>query len=135
MKRTRVRRAALGALVLFPVVFGARAWAQRIETKRGHTIVVGAPGGASPAERVDAARSGASRVPLPIGTLHVAWRRNLGFALDSTPLVSTRGEVIVVGASGKVVVLAPDGEERSHTVIGAAATTLPRCCRMGRWWS
>jgi len=116
-------RVALGACVACAVGVGARAWAQEIETKRARTIVVGAPEGASPAERVDAARSGASRNPLPTGTLHVAWRRNLGFALDSTPLVSARGEVVVVAPSGKVVVLGADGEERSHTVLGAAATT------------
>ncbi len=118
-----VRRSSLGIGLVCAFAFGARAWGQRVETKRARTIVVGAPQGASPSERVDAARTGASRVPLPTGTLHVAWRRSLGFALDSAPLVAARGEVVVVAASGKVVVLAPDGEERSHTVVGAAATS------------
>jgi hypothetical protein len=130
MRRRAVARVARGARygavtigVTCAMAYGARAWGQRVATNQARTIVVGAPLGASPAERVDAARSGASRAPLPTGTLHVAWRRSLGFALDSEPLVSARGEVVVVAASGKVVVLAPDGEERSHTVVGAAATS------------
>jgi outer membrane protein assembly factor BamB len=104
------------------VVLAARA--QTIETKRARTIVVGTPRGAAPAERVDGARSGGARAPLPGSTLHVAWRRSLGLPITAAPLVDALGDVTVVAARGDVVVLAGgDGEERAHTLVGAAATS------------
>ena len=97
------------------------ALAQRVDPTRAKTIVVGAPRGAAPADRVDAARSGACAAPLPTGTLHVAWRRNLGLPVEAPPLVDERGEITVLTARGDLVVLAPDGEERSNTSVGSAA--------------
>ncbi len=83
--------------------------------------MVGAPAGPCPMDRVDAARSGGSRAPLPTGTLHVAWRRNLGLPIEAAPVVDGRGDVTVVTARGDLIVLAADGEERSNTVVGSAA--------------
>jgi hypothetical protein len=94
---------------------------QRVDPARGKTIVVGTPAGPSPADRADAARSGASRAPLPTGTLHVAWRRSLGLPIEAAPLVDGRGDVTILTARGDLVVLAADGEERSDTVVGSAA--------------
>jgi hypothetical protein len=110
---------ALAGLALAGAIGQARA--QRIDPKRGKTLVVGAPRGASPTDRVDGARTGDARMPLPAGTLHVRWRRNVGLPIEAPPLVNERGEVIVVTARGDVVVLAPDGEERSNTSVGSAA--------------
>jgi hypothetical protein len=119
----RARRAG-AVLALAAVVVALVAHAQTIETKRARTFVVGAPRGAAPAERVDGARSGAARAPLPGSTLHVAWRRSLGLPITGAPLIDARGDVTVVAARGDVVVLAGgDGEERAHTLVGAAATS------------
>jgi hypothetical protein len=109
---------ALGLLLLAGSALG-----QRVETGRAKTIVVGTPPGASPSDRVDQGRSGASRAPLPTGNLHVAWRRNLGLAIEAAPLVDGRGEITILTARGDLIVLAPDGEERSDTVVGSAAAS------------
>ena len=120
--RARVSAIALGGVFAL-AAFAARA--QRVDPRRAKTIVVGTPRGPSPADRVDAARSGLSRAPLPTGTLHVAWRRSIGLPIDAPPLVDARGDVIALTARGDLVVLAADGEERSHTVVGTAAATPP----------
>jgi hypothetical protein len=114
---------AAGVLVALALglALAKSATGQRVEASRGKTILIGTPLGASPADRVDAARTGASRAPLPTGTLHVAWRRNLGLPIEAAPLVDGRGDVTILTARGDLVVLAADGEERSDTVVGSAA--------------
>src|SRR5580704_13825586 len=108
---------AAAILGLSLALAGSRALGQRVDAARGKTIVVGVPPGPSPADRVDAARSGGARSPLPTGTLHVAWRRNLGLPIEAAPLVDGRGDVTILTARGDLIVLAPDGEERSDTVV------------------
>ena len=119
----RARAKIVAALTLAGAAVVALAHAQRVDPRRGKTILVGAPSGPAPAERVDSARSGLARGPLPAGTLHVAWRRSLGLPIDAPPLIDARGDVTVLTARGDVVVLAPDGVERTHTAVGTNAAT------------
>ena len=112
-----------GAVAIGLALAAGSALGQRVETGRAKTIIVGTPPGASPTDRVDAARSGGTRAPLPTARLHVAWRRNLGLPVEAAPLVDGRGEVTVLTARGDLIVLAPDGEERSDTVVGSAAAS------------
>jgi hypothetical protein len=123
-----MRGLAAGSVIVLgmglALALGTRsARGQRVETGRAKTIIVGTPAGPSPSDRVDQARSGASRAPLPTGTLHVAWKRNLGLPIEAAPLVDGRGEVTILTARGDLIVLAPDGEERSDTVVGSAAAS------------
>jgi hypothetical protein len=97
------------------------ALGQRVEARRAKTIVVGTPAGPSPTDRVDAARTGSSRVPLPTGTLHPAWHKNVGYPIESAPLVDARGDITILTARGDLMVFAADGEERSDTIVGSAA--------------
>src|SRR5262249_1437343 len=70
--------AVLGAAAI--VAFGD-ADAQRVDPRRAASFVVGTPGGAMPMQRVDARRSGASKQPLPSGSLQVAWRKTIGLSV------------------------------------------------------
>ncbi len=101
------------------------ALAQPIDPRRPLTLRVGAPEGASPTDRVDPGRRGLVRQGLPVGALHVTWRKALGQALESAPLVIEGGDIALVAGRSDLVVLRADGEERSRTSIGAAAASPP----------
>jgi hypothetical protein len=92
--------------------------AQTLETARPRTLVVGTPPGAR-ATRIDAARTGLSRTPLPAAGLHVEWRASAGSVLEWEPLVDAGGTAYVVGARGEAVALRRDGTERWRAATGA----------------
>jgi hypothetical protein len=120
----RASRAAVVASLCAAVGLASHAaHGQRVQARRAKTLLVGTPPGASPTDRVDTARSGATSTLLPTGTLHVAWRRNLGLPVEGAPLVGPDGDVTVLTARGDVVVLAANGEERTDTVVGSAAAS------------
>jgi hypothetical protein len=103
----------------------ASASAQRLDPKRPETLVVGAPRGPSPTDRVDGYRSGFSRSPLPNGPLRVAWRRAFGQPTEFPALSLADGETAIVIGRGEVVVLAEDGTERWRTTLASAAASAP----------
>jgi hypothetical protein len=109
------------AILAGGALIAAIASAQRIEPRRPRTLVVGPPAGPAPMERVDARRSGLANAPLPSGPLRVAWRRSLGLTLEHAPLVDASGDVTLVTSRGDVVVLDAEGNERTHTAVGASA--------------
>lgn len=119
MKRWLLAGAALmatcGVLGLSP------AEAQKLDPRRPSLFVVGAAGGACPMHRVDARRTGASRDPLPAGTLKVGWRKTIGLSIDQPALVGTDGSLAVVTTRGDVVYLDDAGEERAHVTVGAGS--------------
>jgi hypothetical protein len=94
------------------------ARAQPIDPERPTTIVIGVPGG-SRTDRVDVARTGFSRTPLPSSGLHSEWRTATSMVLDHAPLVDARGSTYVVGARGEAVAIARDGTERWRVSTGA----------------
>ena len=94
----------------YPLLGPATARAQAMETSRPRDLVVGTPDGAR-ADRVDAARSGLARTPLPMSHLHVEWRAPARTAIEQAPLVDARGVTYVVGARGEVIAIARSGAE------------------------
>jgi outer membrane protein assembly factor BamB len=116
-----VRRAAIGsamALVVAGGIFGV-ARAQSVDTKRPHTLIVGAPAAVTPMDRSNAARTGFSRARLPTKNIKVEWKRSLNTPLEFSPLVDDAGGVLVVTEKGDVVQLRPDGTEASRVPTGA----------------
>ena len=87
------------------------ARAQTIDVQRPRTLVVGTPPGAR-ADRVDVARSGRARDPLPTGSLRTEWTLPVGLLIDDAPLVDAAGTTYVVGTRGEVVAITRDGRER-----------------------
>ena len=119
------RTLALGALAA-SLGIAVAVHAQRIDPKRPTTLIVGAPGGASPAARVDARRTGFSRVPLPTGMLRIAWQKSLSTNIEGPPLVNDAGDVILVTGRGEIVTLeAWDGSEMPHGVVASAGPHGP----------
>jgi hypothetical protein len=100
----------------------ARAPAQTVDVQRPRTLVVGTPAGSTGgarADRVDAARTGATRTTLPTGGLRTEWRTGLGVPLEVAPLVDVHGTTYVVGTRGEVVAVARDGSERWRLSTGS----------------
>ena len=143
MTRARAaRRARVGAGVALaaPVVFAAftiagsaaldalgprGASAQSLDPRRARTFLVGGARGVSPTDRVDSGRTGFARTALPPSNIHVEWRKALGSSIDHAPLVDDVGNVIVVAGRGDVVVMGPDGAEKSRAVTGAVQAGPP----------
>jgi hypothetical protein len=114
--------AALSVLGILGALYATLrdAGAQRVDPRRPTVFVVGAPPGASPMQRVDARRSGASKLPLPSGVLRVAWRKTTGLVLDQAALSGGDGTLAVISARGDVTFLDDAGEERAAIKVGAA---------------
>lgn len=106
------RGVARGAFGLAIATVGATAQGQTVDVERPRTLVVGRPPGGSREDRVDAARTGFARTPLPSSGLHTPWRTTLGMRVDRSPLVDAAGRIYVVGDRGEVASLSADGEER-----------------------
>jgi outer membrane protein assembly factor BamB len=117
------RRAAWtsSAVAVAAAAIVATAMAQTVDVERPRTFVVGTPiaSGGARVDRVDAARTGRSRAPLPTGDLRSMWRTPVGAQVDVTPLVDGRGTIYVVGTRGEVVALGPGGTERWRVSTGA----------------
>lgn len=121
MKRTRLVLGAALAAMLAGGAYVQLADAQKVDPRRPTTLVVGAPGGASPMQRVDARRSGMSKAALPSGRLAVAWRKTIGLSIDQAALAGSDGTLAVVTTRGDVVFLDDAGEERGHVSVGAGS--------------
>ena len=100
-------------------VVGGVAYAQHFDASRPRTFVVGPRHGGSPGDRVDWGRSGLARSPLPTHGLVVQWRRGLGPAIESAPVVDEAGAISVLVGRGDVVTLSADGAERARAITGA----------------
>lgn len=112
------RAVAGGVALLASVALALGAAAQTVDVQRPRSLVVGRPPGAR-ADRVDGARAGRTHDALPAASLRVAWQTPVGATLDGAPLVDAHGNVTVVGTRGEVVVLGPDGSERTRVGTGA----------------
>ena len=104
------------------------ARADILDPSMPRTVVVGAPRGEAPSERLDPRRTGRSRAQLPAAPVEV-WRRYVSGTIDVAPLVDDAGNVILALTNApELVKLGPDGHElwraRLGTVGAAAAPTL-----------
>lgn len=119
-----MKRAALAGASAVGAAFALaatlhEAGAQRIDPRRPTVLVVGAPPGASPMQRVDARRSGVSKTPLPSGTLRIAWSKTTSLTLDQPALSGADGTLAVVSVRGDVSFIDSEGEERATVKVGA----------------
>src|SRR5689334_1345598 len=126
LRRPTGRRAALALAVVAASAAAALAHlraadAQRLDSRRPGVFVVGPPGGASPTQRGDARRSGASKEVLPSGLLHIAWRKTIGLTIDQPALAGPDGTLAVVTARGDVVFIDGDGEEKGRATSGTTS--------------
>jgi hypothetical protein len=117
MTRTVAIACAAASAWLLGTVLAARA--QPIDPERPTTIAIGVPAGAR-TDRVDVARTGFSRTPLPASSLRTEWRTATGAVLVHAPLVDAHGSTYVVGVRGEAVAIARDGTERWRVSTGAA---------------
>lgn len=100
------------------------ALADDIDTSRPYTVVVGAPRGHAPSERLDPRRSGRTAQRLPEQPRE-AWRRHISGGIDAAPLVDAQGNLLITLTVPEVVKLAPDGKEIWRVRIGANAPLAP----------
>jgi outer membrane protein assembly factor BamB len=95
------------------------AIAQTIDVQRARTLVVGTPSAGARMDRLDAARTGRTRDPLPSSGLRTEWRASLGALVEHAPLVDADGVAYAVGTRGEVSAVGRDGTERWHAATGA----------------
>jgi PQQ-like domain len=110
--------AAAGALAWAVAPSGARG--QTLDVARPAVFTSGTPAAGARVPRVDAARTGFSRSPLPASQVHTMWHTSVGLIVEQVPLVDEQGTIYVVGNRGEIVALAADGEERWRLTTGAA---------------
>jgi outer membrane protein assembly factor BamB len=106
------------ALVAAAGIYGV-ASAQSVDTKRPHTLVVGASVAIAPMDRSSAGRTGLTRTRLPTKNIKVEWKRSLNMTLEFAPLVDDAGGVLIVSEKGDVMQLRVDGTEASRVPTGA----------------
>ncbi len=109
------------SLVAVAALVGHDADAQRLDPRRPSVFVVGPPGGASPTNRGDARRTGASKQALPSGLLHIAWRKTIGLTIEHPALVGPDGTLAVVSGRGDVVFLDELGDEKGRASSGTTS--------------
>lgn len=103
---------ALGALAT--VARGSEA----VDPTVGGSWVVGSPRGARPMDRVDAARSGRARDPLP-SKPRILWRARIQGGVAQSVAVDARGAVIVSSPIATVTELSPAGKTAWTSKTGA----------------
>jgi outer membrane protein assembly factor BamB len=112
------------------VVLGASAlasWslAQSFGPSAPVTVVVGDPQGPAPRDRVDAARLGRASTTLPQAPKEL-WRRELAGGVELSPVVDSKGGVIVALSSPDVVRLNGVGQQTWRARLGGdAAAAAP----------
>lgn len=106
-KSARSLRLALAAAAVLCLGTGARA--ERIDPTFPVRRAVGAPAGAQPMFRVDAARTGRTREPLPTAP-RVLWRARITGGLQLPVVVDARGHVIAASPMSQLVELDAKGK-------------------------
>lgn len=100
------------------------ARADAVDPSMPCTLLVGAPRGAAPSERLDAQRSGRSRTLFPAAPLH-RWEHHLTSGIELSPVVDERGNILVAGTTPDVIKLDPEGKELWRVRFGASAAVVP----------
>ncbi|MBK9258278.1 MAG: hypothetical protein IPM54_00395 [Polyangiaceae bacterium] len=111
------------ACTVMPAALGD-AFADGIDASMPRTIIVGAPRGHAPSERINARRSGRSASKLPVPAVE-RWRRHLGGNIDVPPVVDESGRVWTALTIPEVVVVGADGKETTRIRIGASSAVAP----------
>lgn len=101
-------------------VCASMALADAIDPSMPRTIVVGAPRGFAPSERLDGRRTGRTSTPLPYPPVEL-WRRHISGGIEVAPLVDTKGNVLIALTVPEVMKIGPDGKEVWRVRLGTAA--------------
>ena len=99
------------------------ASADVIDPSMPRTLVVGAPRGAAPSERLDAQRSGRSRTLLPAAPLH-RWEHHITGGIELAPVVDAHDNVLVVGTTPDAIKLDSEGKEVWRVRFGTSAAVV-----------
>lgn len=96
------------------------AQAEVLDATMPRFVIVGAPRGFAPSERVDPKRTGRTQTRLPSPAVEV-WRRQISGGIELAPLIDTQGNVIVAQTIAEIIKLSPEGREiwRARTGTGA----------------
>src|SRR5579871_4959025 len=122
-KAEKILRAAaicLGAAL--PCATPARG--DTIDLSMPRTVVVGAPRGAAPSERMDAARTGRARTRLPSTPIEI-WRRHVSGNIDVPPVVDAGDGIVVALTIPEIIKLGPDARELWRARLGNASALAP----------
>lgn len=111
--------AATSAAAL-PIV--SLALADALDPSVPHTVVVGSPRGAAPAERVDAQRTGRSKTKLPSQPREI-WKKTLPSGTVFAPLVDGQGTFTFALTTSLVVRWSSEGKEQWRVQLPAAAAS------------
>jgi hypothetical protein len=112
----------LGAVsaALLPLV--SFALADALDPSVPHTVVVGTPKGAAPAERVDAERTGRTKTKLPSSPREV-WKKTLPSGTIFAPLVDGQGNLTFALTTSIVVRWSSEGKEQWRVQLPTAASS------------
>ncbi|MCC6900527.1 MAG: PQQ-binding-like beta-propeller repeat protein [Polyangiaceae bacterium] len=113
----------LALLAAFAASSGSEARAERIDPTLPVQRSVGTPAGAQPMYRVDAARTGRSKTPLPTAP-RVLWRARVTGGLDLPVAVDARRHVIAASPMSQLVELDENGKLAWTLKTGSSAPVL-----------
>jgi hypothetical protein len=102
----------------------APARADVIDPSMPRTLVVGAPRGAAPSERLDAQRTGRSRTLFPAAPLH-RWEHHITGGIELPPVVDEHDDIFVVATTPDVIKLDSSGKEVWRVRFGTSAAVVP----------
>jgi outer membrane protein assembly factor BamB len=124
--RQAIGRALRGALVALGAALptGSIALADVIDPSLPRAVVVGAPRGAAPSERIDTARTGRARTRLPHPPIEL-WRRHICGGIEHLPVVDAEDNILIALSSPELIKLGPDGKEVWRARLGAASPVAP----------
>ncbi len=120
------RAAALGVTTALasglPAASPARG--DTLDLSMPRTVIVGAPRGAAPSERLDPARTGRAVTRLPTTPVEL-WRRHVSGNIDVPPIIDAANAVIVALTIPEIVKLGPDSRELWRARLGGASALAP----------
>lgn len=129
MSKPRPEKSRVALLFAALVALGPSAHAERVDPTVPLRRVVGAPAGAQPAYRVDSARTGRAKQPLP-STPRVLWRARVTGGLELPLAVDASGHCIAASPMSQLVELNEKGKlawtlktGSSPPVLGPVITT------------
>lgn len=126
--KMRSRGLASLALAISVTVFGTSvfrdAQADGLDASMPRTVIVGAPRGPAPSERIDAHRSGRSSTKLPLPAVE-RWRRHLGGNIDVLPVVDESGRTWTALTIPEVVAVNAEGKETLRVRLGTSSAITP----------
>ncbi|MEP7119605.1 MAG: hypothetical protein ABJE95_01800 [Byssovorax sp.] len=116
-------RVAASAVVAVALSLASPARADVIDPSMPRTLVVGAPRGDAPSERLDAQRTGRSPSLFPAAPLH-RWEHHITGGIELTPVVDEHDNVLVVGTAPDVIKLDSEGKEVWRLRFGTSAAVV-----------